>query len=253
MNRKDRKRSKMHLGTSVQVSKKRDRHTDLRPSFLSCSCGGRFAIGHRPMRVRSLYASAPDAASLGVKLCAQLSGSRPSLLVWLANSREPRPLAEALSKCSAAVIGGVSHSGLIAGRVERMAHPMGEVEHATALAVELPPAATATTFHSHDDVGLPALPEGAWEAFASASAASSPHMLLLAAPPRQGSFHLESWLHRLDVALPWCSKARTRKEALTHTRARAPHFSTRAPLLFELVFCFFLFRPHVAHSPVLFI
>ena len=193
------------------------------------------------MRVRSLYASAPDAASLGVKLCVQLSGSRPSLLVWLANSREPRPLAEALSKCSAAVIGGVSHSGLIAGRVERMAHPMGEVEHATALAVELPPAATATTFHSHDDVGLPALPEGAWEAFASASAASSPHMLLLAAPPRQGSFHLESWLDRLDVALPWCSKARTRKEALTHTRARAPHFSTRAPLLFELFFVFFCF------------
>ena len=54
--------------------------------------------------------------------------------------------------------------------------------------------------------GLPDLPESFWADYAAAPPAESPHMLLLASPPRDRAFTLEKWLGRLDTSLPWAKK-----------------------------------------------
>ena len=63
----------------------------------------------------------------------------------------------------------------------------------------------ALPFYSPPD-GLPELPATSWATWAAAPPARSPHMMLLASPPRDGAFALESWLGRLDSTLPWARK-----------------------------------------------
>jgi small ligand-binding sensory domain FIST len=75
-----------------------------------------------------------------------------------------------------------------------------------ALALKLPQAnAAVLPFYSGTE-SLPELPEEAWAAAVAAPPERSPHMLVLASPPRDGAFPIERWLSRLDTALPWATK-----------------------------------------------
>lgn len=160
------------------------------------------------MRLTSLTAVGRDLPKIARELAASARALKPDALLWLTDSRhEPHDVAAVLSDCSDTVIGGVSTDGLIGGGSEHT-RSIGEgTSRIVALALSgMGQAATATPFHSPPD-GLPDLPPDAWTKFAAAQTrADSPHLLLLASPPRDGAFAVERWLGRLDSSLPWSTK-----------------------------------------------
>ena len=158
------------------------------------------------LRVRSLFARGSTLAAAAESLRTQAVAFQPSALLWLTDGVNAQCLANAMASCATASIGAVSQAGLIGGGGEHNAR-RDEVT-AVALAIALPadePAAVALPWHSAPD-SLPSLPSEAWAEFAAATPEDSPHLMLLAAPPRAGAFPLERWLGMLDVALPWAKK-----------------------------------------------
>lgn len=155
------------------------------------------------MRVASLHAAGRDAAAVASSMRDKLSAFRPSALLWATDAPEPSFVAEAMAEGAPASVGGVSRAGLIGGGEEWAPHG-GEVR-AIALAIGLPEGASALPWHSSAE-SLPDLPGEAWARCVAAPPEDSPHLLLLAAPPRHGTFPLERWLGMLDTALPWARK-----------------------------------------------
>lgn len=155
------------------------------------------------LRCRSLFASG-DAPTIARTLLSGLNKSPPTFLLWLADTPQPELLAKELAGVAPAVVGGVSRAGLIGGGAEREA--VSDSGQAVALAVDgLPAGATAMAFHSPPH-GLPDLDAATWEAFATAKPETSPHMLLMGAPPSNAAFPIEAFLSTLDRALPWATK-----------------------------------------------
>lgn len=155
------------------------------------------------LRVASLVARGRDVRQVAETLRAHALAFEPSALFWITDANEPDIIANVMADCSQAAVGAVSKSGLIGDGLE-WSPKLGEVS-ATALAIGLPNGATAQSFSSTID-GLPNLPAESWATFASAVPEASPHMLLMATPPRHGAFPLERWLGMLDTALPWARK-----------------------------------------------
>ena len=158
------------------------------------------------LRVESLFARGREIAQVAEQLRGQAASlSRTSsALLWLTDARtSAAPLAEAMASCSAASIGAVTQAGVLGGGVEHKSR-LNEV-CAAALAISLPDDAAALPFHSAPD-GLPDLPSEVWSRFAAAEPDDSPHLMLIAAPPRDRAFPLERWLGMMDVALPWAKK-----------------------------------------------
>lgn len=153
------------------------------------------------LRVASLISRGRDVASVSQSLHAQAAQFCPAALLWMCDSDRAQPVADAMSDCASASVGAVSKAGLIGGGIE-CDGSASETVSAVALAIGLPDGAAALPFVSTPH-GLPELP---WATFAAASAEETPHMLLVAAPPRDGAFPLERWLGMLDVALPWAAK-----------------------------------------------
>ena len=154
------------------------------------------------LRLTSLAAVGKDVTRLAKDIAAQARLLKPDALLWVSSSSlEPETIASALSETCQACVGGVSRGGLIGGGFE---YSISTSEsRVVALALN---GCAAIPFHSPPD-GLPDLPEAAWTSFAAArTPAESPHMLLLASPPRDGAFALERWLGRLDSTLPWAKK-----------------------------------------------
>jgi len=165
------------------------------------------AIGMGSLRCQSLHATGGNARTVARSLLSALDkAAPPSLLLWLADSAQPDHIAAELAAAAPVVVGGVSHAGLIGGGTRCPEYEgEGQAERAVALAVTLPAGATATAWHSLP-TGLPDLPAATWEAFATARPADSPHLLLIAAPPLDAAFPIESFLATLDRLLPWANK-----------------------------------------------
>ena len=159
------------------------------------------------LRCQSLHATGGNARTVARSLLSALDkAAPPSLLLWLADSAQPDHIAAELAAAAPVVVGGVSHAGLIGGGTRCPEYEgEGQAERAVALAVTLPAGATATAWHSLP-TGLPDLPAATWEAFATARPADSPHLLLIAAPPLDAAFPIESFLATLDRLLPWANK-----------------------------------------------
>ena len=156
------------------------------------------------LRCQSLHATGGDARTVARTLLAALDkAAPPSLLLWLADTAQPDRIAAELAAAAPVVVGGVSHAGLVGGGAEY--EGKGRAERAVALAVTLPPRATATAWHS-TPTGLPDLPAATWEMFATARPDSSPHLLMMGAPPHDAAFPIESFLSTLDRVLPWANK-----------------------------------------------
>lgn len=160
------------------------------------------------MRLTSVSAVGRDVGRLAEQAASQVLtklGGRPDALLWLTDAASrPEEIAAAMADCCGASVGAVSREGLIGGGGEHSASP--EESRVVALALSsLHDKCLARPFHSPPD-GLPDLPTESWAAFAAASPADSPHLLLLASPPRDGAFAIERWLGRMDAALPWAKK-----------------------------------------------
>ena len=155
------------------------------------------------LRVSSFIARGPDLASVTSSLHAQVMPLRPSALLWLTDGGRAQCLADAMATCSDGSAGAVTQAGLIGDGEERTS--VRDEFSAVAMAITLPSNAEVVPFHSTPD-GLPELPAETWAEYAAAPPERSPHLLLVAAPPRVGSFPLERWLSMMDGALPWAKK-----------------------------------------------
>lgn len=153
-------------------------------------------------RIASLHAAGSRAAETMAEQIRALDRPVHSLF-WIANSKRPQDIASALERVAPCSVGGSTLSGLIGGGAEYFATQ--QEDRLVAAAITLPDDAHATAFHSSAD-GLPDFSEDEWEQFASATPRESPNLMLLASPPRNASFPLESWLSRLDSMLPWACK-----------------------------------------------
>ena len=158
------------------------------------------ALAHvMPPRVASLSARCAKSIAEQIRKL-----DRPvSAVIWLANGSRPQDVAAALEGVAPCIVGSSVQTGLVGGGSEYFS-PASD-GRVSALAISLPDDAVATAFHSRTD-GLPDFDPSTWEEFASAGPSESPNLLLLASPPRDASFPLESWLGRLDSTLPWASK-----------------------------------------------
>ena len=155
------------------------------------------------MRARSLTAVGSTAGALAKDIASQVRALRPDALLWLTDSAKPEEVASALSDTCGASVGGVSMQGLLGGGGEHGSS--SESSRVVALALSASEGSGATAFHSPPE-GLPDLPAESWAAYAAATPDASPHLMLLASPPRTGAFELERWLGRLDRSLPWAKK-----------------------------------------------
>ena len=156
------------------------------------------------MRARSLTAVGSTAGALAKDIASQVRALRPDALLWLTDSATPEEVASALSDTCGASAGGVSMQGLLGGGGEHGSSSESS-SRVVALALSASEGSGATAFHSPPD-GLPDLPAESWAAYAAATPDASPHLMLLASPPRTGAFELERWLGRLDRSLPWAKK-----------------------------------------------
>ena len=153
------------------------------------------------LRVSSITAAGRDISRLAKDVANKARILKPDALLWLTDSHtEPEIIAASLAETCDACIGGVSRGGLVGGGIEHSS--ARDESRVVALAVS---GTDAVPWHSPPD-GLPDLPADTWAEYASASPSDSPHLLLLAAPPRDGAFALERWLGRLDSTLPWARK-----------------------------------------------
>ena len=157
------------------------------------------------LRTASLSAVGRDVGAVARSLAAQAAAFRPSALMWLTDGADARALAEAMADSAPASVGGISRGGLIGGGSDWPCS--SEETRGVALAIGLPDTLPGVLpFHSEPD-GLPHFPDpSAWTKLAAATPETSPHLLLLAAPPKMSSFPLERWVSMIDTALPWARK-----------------------------------------------
>ena len=139
------------------------------------------------LRIRSLAVAAPSIEQLCTKFAARLKEAKPDALLWLTDSQQTAAVAKVASRACAS-IGARTDAGLIGGGSEFYGPPGAEAR-VTALAIQN--AGAATPFYSPPE-GLPELDD--WASLASAPPEQAPPLFLLAAPPANAGFDLESWL-----------------------------------------------------------
>ena len=152
------------------------------------------------LRVKSLSVAAKSIESLCTKLAKKLQETKPDALLWLMDSHSPAAIAKVASRACSASIGARTDAGLIGGGSEYYGPP-GDEARVAALVIQN--AGAVTPFYSPPEV-LPELDD--WASLASSPPEQAPPLFLLAAPPANAAFDLESWLARMDSALPWSRK-----------------------------------------------
>ena len=153
------------------------------------------------MRIKSLSAAGRDIGSLCKSIADQVKMHRPSAVMWLTDHRDAKAVAHAMADSANVVVGGRSRSGLIGGGSEA-----SESSEPRVVALTLhSEAAEFQAWHSTPE-GLPDLSEEQWVSAIAATQETTPHMLMLASPPRDGAFPIENWLSRLDSSLPYANK-----------------------------------------------
>ena len=152
------------------------------------------------LRIKSLAVAAPSIEQLCHKFAARLTEAKPDALLWLTDSQQTAAVAKVASRACGASIGARTDAGLIGGGSEFYGPP-GDEARVAALAIQ--DAGAVTPFYSPPE-GLPELDD--WASLASAPPEQAPPLYLLAAPPANAGFDLESWLARMDSALPWSKK-----------------------------------------------
>ena len=139
------------------------------------------------LRIKSLAVAAPSIEQLCTKFAARLKEAKPDALLWLTDSQQTAAVAKVASRACAS-IGARTDAGLIGGGSEFYGPP-GDEARIAALAIQN--AGTVTPFYSPPE-GLPELDD--WASLASAPPEEAPPLFLLAAPPANAGFDLESWL-----------------------------------------------------------
>ena len=152
------------------------------------------------LRIKSIAVAAPSIEQLCTKFAAKLKEAKPDALLWLTDSQQTAAVAKVASRACGASIGARTDAGLIGGGSEFYGPPGAEAR-VSALAIQN--AGAVTPFYSPPE-GLPELDD--WASLASAPPEQAPPLYLLAAPPANAGFDLESWLARMDSALPWSKK-----------------------------------------------
>jgi hypothetical protein len=149
------------------------------------------------LRIKSIAVAAPSIEQLCTKFAAKLKEAKPDALLWLTDSQQTAAVAKVASRACGASIGARTDAGLIGGGSEFYGPPGAEAR-VSALAIQ--DAGAVTPFYSPPE-GLPELDD--WASLAAAPPEQAPPLYLLAAPPSNAGFDLESWLARMDSALPW--------------------------------------------------